>query len=133
MYSTHYGVILLYEFLLFSFALWACIQCSRHPFAINRIGVRSLRVVLIQGNVMYFLVILLYMLASVILTFIIPARQFYVAPYFGVALLTIIGSEIILHIRSAAWKSSTDSVDIPNVIQDLKTTLSSSSMILSDP
>jgi len=50
-----YSAMVVYELLLFAFALWAGIRCSRDPSPENRIGIRSLRVVLIQGNVMYFL------------------------------------------------------------------------------
>ncbi|KAL4076985.1 hypothetical protein V8B97DRAFT_1938808 [Scleroderma yunnanense] len=48
-----YSVPLLYELLLFSLALWAAIQSS---CAANRIGAGGLRLILIEGNVVYFLV-----------------------------------------------------------------------------
>ena len=47
------STILFYELLLFSFALWAAIQHSRCP---ESVGARYLRVILIAGNAMYFLV-----------------------------------------------------------------------------
>ncbi|KAL4071917.1 hypothetical protein J3A83DRAFT_2934348 [Scleroderma citrinum] len=53
------AALLLYEFLLFSLALWAAVQCSRRSLAENQIGARNLRIILIEGNVMYFLVCLL--------------------------------------------------------------------------
>ncbi|KAL4076531.1 hypothetical protein V8B97DRAFT_1915453 [Scleroderma yunnanense] len=52
------AVSLFYEFLLFSLALWATVRCSRCPLAANQTGARNLRVVLIEGNVMYFLALL---------------------------------------------------------------------------
>lgn len=58
-----YSATLLYEFLLFSFALWAAIQCSWRRS--NQIGARHLRVILIEGSVMYFLVMFLFLLVCV--------------------------------------------------------------------
>ncbi|KAL4071465.1 hypothetical protein V8B97DRAFT_476915 [Scleroderma yunnanense] len=52
----NYAGVFLYECLLFFFALWAGIQCSRCPSVTRGIGAR-LRVILIQGNVVYFLVV----------------------------------------------------------------------------
>jgi len=43
---------LIYELLLASLALWACIQCFRGPF--NQ-GEAHLRVILLKGNLMCFL------------------------------------------------------------------------------
>ena len=45
-----------YELLLLSLALWAAIQCSRCSSPATRNGARRLRVILIEGNVIYFLV-----------------------------------------------------------------------------
>jgi len=45
-----------YEFLLFSLALWAGIRCSRGSPLAARNGAQRLRVILIEGNVIYFLV-----------------------------------------------------------------------------
>jgi len=45
--------VLFYELLLFSFALWAAIRHSRCP---ESVGAQYLRVILIAGNAMYFLV-----------------------------------------------------------------------------
>ena len=44
-----------YELLLFSLALWAAIQCFRCSSPATRHGARHLRVILIEGNVIYFL------------------------------------------------------------------------------
>ncbi|KAL4076529.1 hypothetical protein V8B97DRAFT_2083015 [Scleroderma yunnanense] len=52
------AISLFYEFLLFSLALWATIRYYRCSLAANQIGARNLRVVLIEGNVMYFLALL---------------------------------------------------------------------------
>jgi len=50
-----FSAVLAYELLLFFLASWAAIQCSRCSSPANRNGARHLRVILIEGNVIYFL------------------------------------------------------------------------------
>ena len=45
-----------YELLLFLFSLWMAIQVSRYFSRTNWAGVGHLRIILIKGNIMYFLV-----------------------------------------------------------------------------
>ena len=44
-----------YELLLFVFALWMAIQVFRNFSPTNWIGVGRLKIILIKGNIMYFL------------------------------------------------------------------------------
>ncbi|KAL4076522.1 hypothetical protein V8B97DRAFT_1941550 [Scleroderma yunnanense] len=69
---VNYMALLLYEFLLFSLALVAAIQCSKHSSATNQVGTRDLRVILIEGNVMYFLGTLLHMVSYLIVSLTFP-------------------------------------------------------------
>ncbi|KAL4076599.1 hypothetical protein V8B97DRAFT_2083277 [Scleroderma yunnanense] len=96
------AALLLYEFLLFSLALWAAVQCSRRSLAENQIGARNLRIILIEGNVMYFLVTFLQMLTYLVVSITLPYQTLYVTTNVACALLAILGCQIILHIRSAA-------------------------------
>ena len=50
-----FSVSFAYDLLLFSLALWAAIQCLRRSSPATWSGARHLRVILIEGNVMYFL------------------------------------------------------------------------------
>ena len=50
-----FSVDLAYELLLLSLALWAAIQCSRCFPPATRNGVRHLKDIIIEGNVLYFL------------------------------------------------------------------------------
>ncbi|KIM55844.1 hypothetical protein SCLCIDRAFT_281460 [Scleroderma citrinum Foug A] len=103
-----YSVMVAYELLLFSLALWAGIQRSSCPFPENRIGTRRLRDILVKGNVMYFLGIWL----CLILVFLTVSLTAF-AQYLGVttnlafSLLCIAGCRIILDIRSAVSPSCT--------------------------
>lgn len=105
-----YSAMGVYELLLFSFALWASIQCLRSPSPANRIGTRSLRVVLIQGNVMYFLAIWLYLVVFVTVIIAAPAQYLDIATNLACSLFAITGCQMILHIRSAASLSCTSTI-----------------------
>ncbi|KAL4071989.1 hypothetical protein J3A83DRAFT_2949140 [Scleroderma citrinum] len=98
---VNYMALLLYEFLLFSLALVAAIQCSKHSSATNQVGTRDLRVILIEGNVMYFLGTLLHMVSYLIVSLTFPEEYLYVTTNVACAVFTILGCQIILHIRSA--------------------------------
>ena len=52
---TMFSTSLTYDLLLFSLALWAAIQCSRCSSLATWNGAQRLRVILIEGNVIYFL------------------------------------------------------------------------------
>ncbi|KAL4076981.1 hypothetical protein V8B97DRAFT_1362415 [Scleroderma yunnanense] len=105
-----YSVTTFYEFLLFSLALWAAIQCRGRPSVANRTGARGVRAILLKGNVIYFLISLLYMIAYWVIPLTLPSEYLYILPCFGLAMYTILGCHIILHIRSAAsqFSSSTN-------------------------
>ncbi|KAL4068058.1 hypothetical protein J3A83DRAFT_3803818 [Scleroderma citrinum] len=102
-----YSVSLVYELLLFSLALWAAIQSSsRRPTTANRIGARGLRLTVIEGNVMYFLVILLFLLAYLIASLASPVEYITITTNFGFAMYIITGTRVIVQIRSVAATSS---------------------------
>ncbi|KAL4079443.1 hypothetical protein J3A83DRAFT_1098554 [Scleroderma citrinum] len=124
----NYAGVFLYECLLFFFALWAGIQCSRCPSVTRGIGAR-LRVILIQGNVVYFLVTLLYLLGWLIVSLVVPSEYALLLPSFGLSLSTIIGCQIILHIRSAASQLSTS----PSTSQHNSTGQTYSLVVFHDP
>lgn len=54
--SVVFFTLLSYELLLFLFALWMAIQFSRYFSLTNWTGVGRLKIILIKGNVVYFLV-----------------------------------------------------------------------------
>ncbi|KAL4076990.1 hypothetical protein V8B97DRAFT_1915174 [Scleroderma yunnanense] len=93
-----YSVSLFYELLLFSLAL--------RPRARNWIEARGLRSILIEGNVMYFLVILLFLVAYLTVSLAFPAEDLSLIINIGFSLYIITGCQIILHIRGAASQLS---------------------------
>ncbi|KAL4068052.1 hypothetical protein J3A83DRAFT_3803272 [Scleroderma citrinum] len=101
-----YSVSLFYELLLFSLALWAAIRPCRRPRARNWIEARGLRSILIEGNVMYFLVILLFLVAYLTVSLAFPAEDLSLIINIGFSLYIITGCQIILHIRGAASQLS---------------------------
>ena len=50
-----YFAAFIFELVLFFLALWAGVQCSREPSSTNRFGARHLRLILVEGNALYFL------------------------------------------------------------------------------
>ncbi|KIM65326.1 hypothetical protein SCLCIDRAFT_22832 [Scleroderma citrinum Foug A] len=94
-----------YELLLFSFALRAAIQCSRCYYP--QIRARRLRVILIEGNLIYFLALMLYVIVFLTVALTSPARYLIITTSLAGSMLSIMGCHIILHIRSAVSQSST--------------------------
>ena len=50
-----YSAAFIFELLLFFLALWAGVQCSRGPSSSNWFRARHLRLILVEGNALYFL------------------------------------------------------------------------------
>ena len=50
-----YSASLIFELVLFFLALWIGIQCFKSTSSTNRIGARRLRLILVEGNALYFL------------------------------------------------------------------------------
>ncbi|KAL4068088.1 hypothetical protein J3A83DRAFT_3811153 [Scleroderma citrinum] len=67
-----YSITTFYEFLLFSLALWAVIQCHGCPSFANWTRAHSLRAILIEGNLTYFLVSLLYTISYWVISLTLP-------------------------------------------------------------
>ena len=52
---SSFSAIYIVELVLFFLALWIGIQCFRNASSTNRFGARRLRLILVEGNVLYFL------------------------------------------------------------------------------
>ena len=50
-----YSASPIFELVLFFLALWIGIQCFKGAAASNQIGARRLRLILVEGNALYFL------------------------------------------------------------------------------
>ncbi|KIM55889.1 hypothetical protein SCLCIDRAFT_1220873 [Scleroderma citrinum Foug A] len=102
-----FSVSFAYDLLLFSLALWAAIQCLRRSSPATQSGARHLRVILIEGNVIYFLALLLYLLIVMPLFLVTRDVEFLdVASNFFCCFTSITGCRLILDIRSATSQSS---------------------------
>ena len=55
-YYASYSACFIFELVLFFLALWAGVRCSREGSSTNWVGARRLRLILVEGNVLYFLV-----------------------------------------------------------------------------
>ena len=50
-----FSAVYIFELVLFFLALWIGIQYFRNASSTNQIGARRLRLILVEGNVLYFL------------------------------------------------------------------------------
>lgn len=102
---VNYSAMIACECLLFSLAFAAAVRRHREklgPLPANWNGVKRLKDILIEGNVLYFLVIMLYSIVYLVISLTLPVEWLLGILSLGASFTILIGCRLILHVRSAA-------------------------------
>lgn len=108
----NYAAVAAYECLLFALAVYAAIRRYKEehaPLPVNLNKMKDLRTILIGGNVVYFLGTLLYFIAYVVVSLLLPTQWIVAVPRLGSAITAVFGCHLVLHIRSSRAFAGDDS------------------------
>ncbi|KAI6101455.1 hypothetical protein EDD17DRAFT_804081 [Pisolithus thermaeus] len=115
---VNYSAMVACECLLFSLAFAAAVRrhrASLGPLPANWSGVKRLRDIIIEGNVFYFLVNMLYSIVYLVVSLTLPVEWLLGILGLGSCIAILSGCHLILHVRSVASQSRTSSLgDVPD-------------------
>lgn len=110
---VNYSAVIACECSLFSLAVVAAVRRHREklgPLPASWDGVRRLGDIVIQGNVLYFPVVMFYCIVYLVVSLTLPVEWLLGIFGLGVSIVIINGCHLILHVRSAASQPPTPSL-----------------------